>query len=98
MGNLLRESTPQSGPVRTSAIRNPEDRPPSALLPRVTIRFNTEEQKRSVKLVATSMDATIQDFTMLAYNCIYKTLGLEPLDPNCPIELPTKKRPKRGGT
>jgi hypothetical protein len=65
-------------------------------MPRVTIRFATEDQKRSVKMLATSMDVTIQDFTMLAYNCIYATLGLDPLDPGCPVELPKKKRKSRG--
>jgi hypothetical protein len=69
---------------------------PSEKLPKATIRFTTE-QKRSVKLLATSLNTTIQDFTMACYNAGYALMGLEPLDPDCPVELPKKKRQiKRG--
>jgi hypothetical protein len=53
--------------------------------------------KRSVKMTAASLDVSLQDFTIAAYNCIYATLGLPPLDPKCPVTIPTKKRKPRTG-
>jgi hypothetical protein len=82
---------------RTTEIENSEEASPSDLLRKLTIRLTTE-QRRRLKNVANEIDSTIQDIAIAGFNCFLVARGLDPLDPNSPIQPPKKKRkPKQGG-